>query len=102
MNEAGDSTLLTAVLKASATGSGWTETRGKMAPNPVRPTLSGDSLITEAGPYPSALKKGVKVTNSHTVWRLQGGKLIGSGTSHYATKGADSVRHFHVEGTRAP
>jgi hypothetical protein len=100
MNEAGDSTLLTETMNATADGSGWTIIRGKLKPEPVRPTVSGDSLITEGGPYPSALRKGVKVT-THTVWHMQNGKLMGVVNAHYSVKTADSTRTLHVEGTRA-
>jgi hypothetical protein len=99
-NEAGDSTLLTEVMNATATPTGWTVVRGKLKAQPVRPAVAGDSLITEGGPYPSALRKGVKVT-THTVWRLQDGKLVGTTTAHYSVKTADSVRTLHIEGTRA-
>jgi hypothetical protein len=101
MNAAGDSTLLTEVLNATATPTGWTLTRGKRKPDALTPSVSGDSLITDGGPYPSILKKGHKVT-THTVWRLQAGKLIGSTVAHYDTKGADSVLTLRDEGTRAP
>jgi len=100
MNEAGDSTLLNEVLNATATPTGWTIVRGTLPPNAVRPSVDGDSLITDGGPYPSALRKGVNVT-THSVWRLQGGKLVGTTTAHYMTNSADSVRHLRVEGTRA-
>ena len=99
-NQAGDSTLLTEVLTATATDSGWTIMRAKLKAQPVRPSVGGDSLITDGGPYPSALRKGVQVT-THTVWRLQGGKLIGTTVAHYSVKTADSVRTLHTEGTRA-
>jgi len=88
------------VLTATATDSGWTIMRAKLKAQPVRPTVGGDSLITDGGPYPSALRKGVQVT-THTVWRLQGGKLIGTTVAHYSVKTADSVRTLHTEGTRA-
>jgi hypothetical protein len=100
-NEAGDSTLLTEVLNATATATGWTVIRGKMKAEAVTPSVSGDSLITDGGPYASALKKGHKVT-THSVWRLQGGKLVGTTVAHYDTKGADSVRTLRTQGTRAP
>ena len=100
MPETGDSTLMTEVLNATATDTGWTIARGKLKPEKVRPTVSGDSLITEGGPYPSALHKGLKVT-THTVWRLQGGNLVGATEARYNTKGADSLHHYRVQGTKA-
>jgi hypothetical protein len=99
-NEAGDSTLLTEVMTATATPAGWTIIRGKMKPQTVRPSVSGDSLMTDGGPYPSALRKGLKVT-THTVWHLVNGNLTGVTVAHYNTKSADSVRTLHDVGTRA-
>jgi len=61
--------------------------------------LAGDSIVADAGPYESALRKGVKVT-THSVFRLQDGKLVGTTVAHYATKGADSVLNLRSEGTR--
>lgn len=100
MNETGDSTLLTEVMTATATPTGWTIVRGKLKAESLRPTVGGDSLITDGGPYPSVLRKHAKVT-THTVWRLQDGKLVGTTTAHYSVKTADSVRTLHIEGTRA-
>ena len=100
MPETGDSTLLTEVLNATGGDTGWTIVRGKLKPEKVRPTVSGDSLITEGGPYPSALHKGLKVT-TRTVWRLQGGNLVGATDARYNTKTADSLHHYRTEGTRA-
>jgi len=100
-NPGSDSTILTEVLNATASDTGWTAIRGKLKAVKVRPSLSGDSLITEGGPYPSALHKGVMVT-THTVWHLQNGKLIGTTVGHYAMKKGDSVETHHIEGTKAP
>src|ERR1700722_18913983 len=84
-NQAGDSTLLTEVMTAKATDSGWTMARPKLKAEPLHPSVSGDSLIVDFGPAPSALRKGAKVT-TRTVWRLQDGKLIGTTTAHYTVK----------------
>jgi hypothetical protein len=100
-NEAGDSTLVTYVLNATADPAGWTINFKNRPPVPVRVTVSGDSIITDAGPYESVLRKGVQVT-THGVSRLQGGKLVGITVAHYATSGPDSVRRVRTEGTRAP
>jgi hypothetical protein len=63
--------------------------------------VAGDSIVTEAGPFESVLRKGIKVT-TNSVLRLQDGKLVGTTIAHYATSGADSVRNLRMEGTRAP
>jgi hypothetical protein len=101
MPESGDSTLLTYELVATADRSGWTLNFPKRPPVPARVTAAGDSIVTEAGPYESVLRKGAQVTTSG-VMRLVDGKLVGITTAHYATSGADSVRNLRFEGIRAP
>jgi hypothetical protein len=63
--------------------------------------VGGDSIITEAGPYESALRKGVQV-RARMVLRLQEGKLVGTTEARYIKSGGDSVAHRPTEGTRAP
>ncbi len=94
-----DTTLVTYEMVAAADGSGWTFNFPKRKPVAVRVQASGDSLITEAGPYESALRKGVQVT-TNGVLRMQDGKLVGTAVAHYATSGPDSVRQLRIEGTR--
>ncbi len=101
MNEAGDTTLVTYVMNATGTASGWTLNFPKRAPVAAKVAVSGDSLVIDAGPYPSVLRKGVSVT-TRNVSRLQDGRLVGTTVAHYDTKGADSVRQLRSEGTRAP
>jgi hypothetical protein len=102
MNQAGDTTLLTYVMTATADTTGWTiQFTDRPAPVAAHVMADGDSIILKAGPYPSALRKGVQVTidgASH----LQDGKLIGSTTAHYSVKTADSVRKIKTEATRVP
>jgi hypothetical protein len=91
-NEAGDSTLLTYDLDASDTTK-WT-IKFTDRPEPVTQrivSVSGDSIVLEAGPYKSALKKNLMVT-THTVYHMQDGKLMGRTIARYNTKGPDSVR----------
>jgi len=101
MNESGDSTLLTYELVATADPSGWTFNFAKRPPLSLRVTPGGDSIVIDAGPYESLLRKGVQVT-THGVARLQDGKLMGRTTAHYLTTGPDSVLQLRFEGTRAP
>lgn len=102
-NEAGDSTLLTYVVTATADTMGWkiqfTDRKNPIAMRVVM--VSGDSIVADAGPFPSALRKGVQV-RAHSVMRLRDGKLVGNTTAHYNVKTADSVRVLSTEGTRAP
>ncbi|MEP6688119.1 MAG: hypothetical protein ABJC36_07195 [Gemmatimonadales bacterium] len=102
MAESGDSTLVSYDMIATSDSSGWTLNFAKRKPVPVRIlAVGGDSIVTEAGPYESVLRKGVQVT-TQSVQRLVDGKLVGTTTARYSTGGADSVRHLRTEGTRAP
>jgi len=89
-------------LTTTADTSGWTLTRpnGKAVPVHVV-AVSGDSVVTEAGPYESALRKGVHV-QSRLVLRLEAGKLVGTNEARYAVRGGDSVARRPAEATRAP
>ena len=100
-NEAGDSVLAYRIVGA-ADPSGWQT----LLPNgksivPSSVALSGDSVITESGPFESALRKGVQV-QTHGVLRLQGDRLVGYTIAHYNTKAADSVVRLNVVGTKQP
>ena len=97
-NDAGDSVLTSYVMNATADGN-WTITFPNRAPIKAAASVSGDSVMTHAGPYASVLRKGVQVTTD-AVMRLQDGKLIGKTTAHYNVKTADSIRIINSEGTR--
>lgn len=103
MNEKGDSVLVTSELMATADTMPW------MVHLPNRPpiaakilSIGGDSVVIEAGPYESVLRKGVKVM-THSVYHLQDGMLKGTTVAHYSgVKTADSVRTLTVEGAKKP
>lgn len=97
----GDTVLVTAELNATADAAGWTIAFPGRKPIPMTVTVSGDSAITKAGPYPSVLRKGVTVTTEGVV-RMSGGKMVGTSTAHYSVKTADSVRALVIEATRKP
>jgi hypothetical protein len=102
MNEARDTTIVTYQLNATADTAGWTITFPNRKPIPARvAAVAGDSVVIEAGPYESALRKGVQVT-THGMFRLQNGMLVGLTVAHYKTTKPDSVRRIPTEGTRAP
>jgi hypothetical protein len=91
-------------MTATADTSGWTLTLPNRKPVPVRVVgVGGDSIVTEAGPFESVLRKGVQVT-TRAVYRLQDGKLVGTTEARYAAPagGRDSVARRPTEGTRAP
>jgi hypothetical protein len=100
MTEKGDSTLVKYELVATGDTTGWTFNFPKRKPVPAHVAVGGDSIIIDAGPYESVLRKGVQVT-THGVARLQDGKLVGTTVARYATHGADSLRNLRFEGTRA-
>ena len=102
MNAAGDSTLVTAQMVATAGTDGWLFTFTGRDPVPVRViAVDGDSIVTEMGPYPSALRENVSVT-TRSVLRLQNAELVGTFAAHYATSAADSVLMGRMHGVRAP
>jgi hypothetical protein len=89
-------------LTATSDTSGWTITFPNRKPVPVRViAVAGDSIVTEAGPYESVLRKGVQV-KTRNVSRLHDGKLVGRVEARFITKGGDSVAYRVTEGTRAP
>jgi hypothetical protein len=99
MPETSDSTVLTYELNASADPTAWTITVPGRPPVPMRPTVDADSIMVEAGPYESALRRGVQVTTTG-VFRLVNGELVGTTTAHYQTTGADSVARFRSVATK--
>lgn len=88
-------------LVASADPSGWTMVYPDRDPIPVTVQASGDSIVTDAGPYASLIREGVQVS-THMVYRVEGDRLTGSGIARYETAESDSVVSITVVGTRAP
>ena len=100
MPEIGDSTIMTYDLMATADTTSWMMHLPNGTTVPMRIlSVSGDSIVIQAGPYESALRKGVKVTTDGVV-RLQDGKLVGTFVAHYSVTTADSVLRGRIEGTR--
>lgn len=98
--ETSDSVILSYELVISPDGSGWTLTFPNRPPVTGRMlTTAGDSIVVEAGPYESALRKGVQVS-THSVFRLQGADLVGTSVAHYSITGPDSVKSLRMHGTR--
>ena len=101
MHDQGDSTLITYQIGGTADPSTWKITFPNRPPITLRVSISGDSMISDAGPYESVLRKGV-VVSTHTVSRLQDGKLVGSFVAKYATRMVDSTLTGRVVGTKMP
>jgi hypothetical protein len=99
--ESGSDTVTTTfVLEAKADTSGWTITYPGRPAIPVRVWAQGDSVVTEAGPYESVRRAGVRVT-THGVFRLRGDTLAGTTVARYAIAGADSILRLRATGIRA-
>lgn len=101
MSETNDSVLVTQTVVASADPAGWTMTLPGRAPMALRVSTSGDSIITEVGPFESVLRPGVQVS-TRSAARLEGGMLMGRTVANYSGGGADSVRVLRTKGTRNP
>ncbi len=96
-----DTTILTYALDATNDKTGWKITFPGRKPVDVRVlSIDNDSIVTEAGPYASALRKSVMVTTHGSV-HMEGDKLVGTTVAHYATKGPDSVLNLRTSGTRS-
>jgi hypothetical protein len=88
-------------LVATADPSGWFKVVPGHDPVPLTVMASGDSIVTDAGPYSSLIRDDVLVS-VHLVYRLDGDRLIGSGIARYQTSKSDSVVSVREVGTRAP
>ena len=100
--EGDESKVVTYDMVATADRSGWSINFPKREPVPVRiVAVEGDSIVSEAGPFESVLRKGVQV-NTRVVSRLQDGKLVGTTVARYQVTGPDTVARLQFEGTRAP
>ena len=100
MPEDRDTTIIMYVLETTNTNKGWKMTLPNRDPMDVRVVhMDADSIVTEIGPYSSALQKGVTV-RTHSNVRMEGEKIVGRTIAHYETKGPDSLRVFRTEGVR--
>lgn len=82
-----DSVVTTTVLTATADDTGWTMTfPGREQPVPVRViAMGGDSVVTEAGPYPSILRPGQTVTSLRMISHYSGDQMTGTFAAQYAS-----------------
>lgn len=100
MPEGKDSSLLIYMLEATNNKTGWKMTLPNRQSMDVRViSMDNDSIVTENGPYSSALQKGVQVT-THSSMHMEGDKIVGRTVAHYDKKGPDSVRVLRFEGTK--
>jgi hypothetical protein len=68
---------------------------------PLHVAIAGDSVVQSSELYASQRRKGMKV-KTVGILRLQNGKLVGTTTAHYMTKGPDSVLVLRTEGSKMP
>jgi hypothetical protein len=80
---------------------GWTLNFPDRDPVPATVVVDGDSIITDAGPFESVRRPGTMVT-THTVFHMEGDRLVGAVTATWQTAAGDSVAQLRTEGTRAP
>ncbi|MDX1675722.1 MAG: hypothetical protein R3314_13085 [Longimicrobiales bacterium] len=95
--ESGDTVPSTII--ATADPDGWMVEFPERDPLPMRLLeVSGDSVVSEIGPYESLLRDDVMVT-VRSVTRIVDGRMVGTMEAHYA--GADStVVEGRIEATR--
>ena len=96
-----DTTTTEYTLTATGTTDGWTFAFKNGPTVPVRVMVAGDSVVTDAGPYKSVRRKGVDVT-THSSFRKDGDKIVGTTMAKYSAKGADSTLMLRTEGVRIP
>jgi hypothetical protein len=98
--ESGDASAVTN-SQIEITGEAWTLHLADRDPVEGEVTVSGDSILVVEGPYESVRRDGTMVT-THSVYRLEGDRLLGTVVARYPTGAADSVLVLRSEGTRAP
>jgi hypothetical protein len=99
--DSGDTTPTLSVLEGTADSASWKIKFANGLTVPAHVTASGDSIITDIGPYASVRRKGMQVT-THGVMRREGDRLVGTTVAHYKTTRPDSVLRLRTAGTRAP
>jgi hypothetical protein len=79
-----DSVVVTSALFMAPDGKSWVLKLPDRAPVPVRMVASaGDSMVTEAGPFPSVLRPGRTVTLLHMVAHVYNKDMTGTMEAHY-------------------
>ena len=96
-----DTSATTYVLTATADTTGWSIEFPSGVKVPQTVSVAGDSIMLKSASFSSQRRKNAKVM-TETVYRVQGGKLVGRTTARYANAGADSVLQLRNEGTKMP
>ena len=99
MPEGSDSVATSHVLNVTDTAA-WKLEFSDRAGADVRITgMRGDTVLGEAGPFESGVRRGVQVRTTNSFW-LEDGKLRGKTTARYETTGSDTLRMFTSVGTK--
>ena len=80
---------------------GWTMNFPDRDPVSATVVVDGDNVITDTDPFESVRRPGTMVT-THTVFHMEGDRLVGDVTATWQTAAGDSVGQLRTEGTRAP
>jgi len=98
--ESGDTSTVDYELNATGDTVGWTVTYPNRAAIPMRViSVSGDSIVTETGPFTSVRRSGTPVT-TRTTYRWENGQLVGRTVARYKVSGPDTVRVFILSGVK--
>jgi hypothetical protein len=94
-------TVLTSYVLDATDSTAWKFTfTGRTDVIPMGVTgMSGDTLLTEAGPFDSGVRSGQRVSVKAKNW-VQDGQIISAVESHYEGTPADSIVRFRSVGTR--
>jgi hypothetical protein len=79
----------------------WTMNFPDRDPVSATAVVDGDNIITDSEPFESVRMPGTMVT-THTVFRMEGDRLVGDVTATWQMAAGDSVGQLRTEGTRAP
>jgi hypothetical protein len=80
-----DSVVATYVMTVAPDGKSATIKFPNHDPIPAKVVAAaGDSVVTEAGPYPSVLRPGQTVTLLHSVGHIKGDTMTGTFEAHYS------------------
>jgi hypothetical protein len=80
-----DSVIATVVITVSDDEKSWMMKFTDRPPIPVRVVATGgDSIITDAGPYPSTKRPGQSVLLLHSVSHFTGDRMTGTFEAHYS------------------
>ena len=80
-----DSVIATVLITVSDDAKTWIMKFTDRPPIPVRVVATGgDSVVTDAGPYPSTKRPGQSVTLLHSVSHFKGDHMTGTFQAHYS------------------